>query len=188
MKEVPFAIMGNIAVHRDFFSRIPLDPPMQRGEDMDWVVNSHIFGERFIMDTESIIKHAPPPRPYPTWRPLREDIYRFRYQRAKIDHSRDAEGIHKLVRDRYLPYPGAFFQDDFVERASQACSTLAMEYMLEGNLADASEALNNIYHAQVLAEPRGDPFEAYLSFQRKWVEMMALIAEHRDAIRQAVFK
>ncbi|HXD12296.1 MAG TPA: hypothetical protein VN653_19655, partial [Anaerolineales bacterium] len=87
MKEVPFAIMGNIAVHRDFFTRVPLDPPLQRGEDMDWVMNSHILGERFILDTELIIKHDPPPRPYPTWRPLREDIYRFRYQQAKIANS-----------------------------------------------------------------------------------------------------
>jgi hypothetical protein len=51
MKEVPFAIMGNIAVHRDFYTRVPLDPPLQRGEDMDWVMNAHILGERFIMDT-----------------------------------------------------------------------------------------------------------------------------------------
>lgn len=46
MKETPFAIMGNIAVHRDFYTRCPLDPPLRRGEDMDWVMNSHILGEQ----------------------------------------------------------------------------------------------------------------------------------------------
>ena len=30
MKETPFAIMGNIAVHRDFYTRVPLDPPLRR--------------------------------------------------------------------------------------------------------------------------------------------------------------
>ena len=154
---------------------------------MDWVMNSHILGERFVMDTESVIKHAPPPRPYPTWRPLREDIYRFRYQRAKIDNSRDGDGIHRLHRDRYLPYPGAFFQDDFVERACMACSTLAMEYLTAGQKEDATEALNNIYHAQVLAEPQGNPFEAYLAFQQKWEELMGILDQRRAEVQQVVF-
>jgi hypothetical protein len=187
MKEVPFAIMGNIAVHRDFFSRVPLDPPMRRGEDMDWVMNAHILGERFVMDTDSVIKHAPPPRPYPTWRPLREDIYRFRYQRAKIDNSRDGDGIHKLDRDRYLPYPGTFFQDDFLDRATRACELLAMEYLSKDQLEDAQEALNNIYHAHILAEPEVDPFESFLTFQRKWERMMVLIDDHREEVREQVF-
>ncbi len=187
MKEVHFAIMGNIAVHRDFFSRIPLDPPMRRGEDMDWVMNAHILGERFVMDTELTIRHDPPPRPYPAWRPLREDIYRFRYQRAKIDMSRDGDGYHRLDRDRYLPYPGRFFQDDFVERASKACSLLAMDYLAKGQKENAQEALNNIYHAHVLATPEGDPFQDYLAFQAKWEVMMDLIAQDRDRVRKMVF-
>ena len=186
-KETPFAIMGNIAVHRDFFSQIPLDPPMQRGEDMDWVMNSHIFGQRFIMDTELLIKHAPAPRPYPTWRPMREDIYRFRYQQAKIANSRAGDGIQQLDRERYLPYPGVFYQDDFLERVYKAATTLAIDYLSQGKKKDARESLNNIYHAHYLAEPAVDPFDSYLSFQKKWVEMMAIIAENRDEIQKIVF-
>jgi hypothetical protein len=187
LKEVPFAIMGNIAVHRDFYTRVPLDPPMRRGEDMDWVMNAHILGERFVMDTELPIKHVPPPRPYPTWRPLREDIYRFRYQRAKIDYSREGDGYHALDRDRYLPYPGAFFQEDFLDRATRACTILAIDYLAKGEPENAREALNNIHHAHHLARPEGDPFRAYLDFQGKWVELMRLIGERRAEVRQRVF-
>ena len=187
MKEVPFAIMGNIAVHRDFFTRIPLDPPMRRGEDMDWVMNGHIFGERFILDTDLVIKHAPPPRPYPTWRPLREDIYRFRYQQAKIAGSRDGDGLSALDRDRYLPYPGTFFQDDFIDRATKACSLLALEYLAKGQREDATETLNNIYHAHALAKPQGNPFDSYLAFQRKWEEMMGIVGDRREEVRRLVF-
>jgi hypothetical protein len=187
MKEVPFAIMGNIAVHRELFARVPLDPPMRRGEDMDWVMNAHILGERFVLDTELKIKHAPAPRPYPTWRPLREDIYRFRYQQAKIANSREGEGIHKLDRDRYLPYPGTFYQDDFLDRVTNACSLLAMDYLTKDQPQNAQDALNNIYHAHVLALPKVDPFESYLAFQRKWEQMMALIADRRKEVRELVF-
>jgi len=187
MKEVPFAIMGNIAVHRDFYTRCPLDPPLRRGEDMDWVMNSHILAERFVMDTELLIKHDPPPRPYPTWRPLREDIYRFRYQQAKIANSRTGDGYHALDRDRYLPYPGTFFQDDFLDRVTQACTILAADYLAKNKPEDARESLDNIYHAHYLAAPAGDPFQSFLAFQKKWEEMMGIIEERRAEVRRRVF-
>ncbi len=187
MKETPFAIMGNIAVHRDLYTRIPLDPPLRRGEDMDWVMNSHIFGERFIMDTKLLIKHCPPPRPYPTWRPMREDIYRFRYQRAKIANSITGYGYQHLDRERYMAYPGVFFQDDFLYRVYKACTTLSIDYLTQGKPDDARETLNNIYHAHYLAIPETDPFQSYLRFQKKWVEMMGIIAERRTEVQKVVF-
>lgn len=187
IKEVPFAIMGNIAVHRDFYTRCPLDPPLRRGEDMDWVMNAHILGERFILDTELVIKHDPPPRPYPTWRPLREDIYRFRYQQAKIANSRDGDGYHAVNRERYLPYPGAFFQDDFLARVTQACTILAIDYLTKNEPDNARESLNNITHAHSLAIPDEDPFQSFLAFQKKWEEMMGIIEERRPEVQKRVF-
>jgi hypothetical protein len=187
MKEVPFAIMGNIAVHRDYYTRVPLDPPLQRGEDMDWVINAHILGERFILDTELVIKHEPPPRPYPTWQPLREDIYRFLYQQAKIANSRDGNGYHAVQRERYLPYPGTFFEDDFQERVTQACTILAIDYLTKSEPGNARESLNNIYHAHYLAKPEKDPFQSFLVFQKKWEEMMGIIEERRPEMQKRVF-
>ncbi|MFL7893310.1 MAG: hypothetical protein AB8I56_14725 [Anaerolineales bacterium] len=187
LKETPIAIMGNIAVHREFFTRVPLDPPLQRGEDMDWVMNAHILGERFIMDPGLLIKHVPPPRPYPTWRPMREDIYRFRYQQAKIANSKTGDGYHRLDRERYLPYPGIFYQDDFLDRVFKASTTLAIDYLTQGQKKAAREALDNIYHAHYLAEPKGNPFQSYIDFQKKWVEMMAIISENRDEVQRLVF-
>ncbi|MBE9473397.1 MAG: hypothetical protein IMY85_00795 [Chloroflexi bacterium] len=187
MKETPFAIMGNIAVHRDFYTRIPLDPPLRRGEDMDWVMNSHILGKRFIMDTELLIKHCPSPRPYPTWRPMREDIYRFRYQQDKIANSKTGYGYQQLDRERYMPYPGVFFQDDFLDRVYRACTTLSIDYLTQGKPDDARETLNNIYHAHYLAKPETDPFQSYLRFQKKWVEMMGIIEERRAEVQKVVF-
>jgi hypothetical protein len=174
-------------VHRDFYARCPLDPPLRRGEDMDWVMNSHILGERFIMDTELPIKHCPPPRPYPTWRPLREDIYRFRYQQAKISNSKEGNGYHKLNRERYMPYPGVFFQDDFLDRVFKACTTLAMDYLTQNKPVDARETLHNIYHAHYLAAPETDPFLSYLGFQKKWEEMMGILEERRQEVQKRVF-
>jgi hypothetical protein len=118
---------------------------------------------------------------------MREDIYRFRYQQAKIANSHAGDGIRQLDRERYLPYPGVFYQDDFLERVYKAATTLAIDYLSQGKKNDARESLNNIYHAHYLAEPAVDPFDSYLSFQKKWVEMMAIIAENRDEIQKIVF-
>jgi len=186
-KDCPFAIMGNIAVHKDFFSRIPLDPPMRRGEDMDWVMNSHLCGERFIMDSDLPIKHCPPPRPYPSWRPLREDIYRFFYQRRKIMKSHDGNGYYKLDLQRYIPYPGTFFQDDYFDRVTQGCTLMAIQQIMDGDMENARETLNNIHHAKLARDIDDDPFSAYIAFQKKWEEMMGIIADKRDKVRKIVF-
>jgi hypothetical protein len=150
-------------------------------------MNAHILGERFIMDTDLLIKHFPPPRPYPTWRPMREDIYRFRYQQAKIANSKSGDGYHRLDRERYLPYPGVFYQDDFLDRVFKASTTLAIDYLTQGKKKAAREALNNIYHAHYLAEPKENPFQSYINFQKKWAQMMAIIAENRDEVQRLVF-
>ena len=139
------------------------------------------------MDTELLIKHCPPPRPYPTWRPLREDIYRFRYQQTKIANSKEGNGYHKLNRERYIPYPGVFFQDDFLDRVSKACTVLAIDYLTKSKQDDARESLNNIYHAHYLASPGKDPFLSYLDFQKKWEEMMGIIEEQRQKVQKRVF-
>lgn len=118
---------------------------------------------------------------------MREDIYRFRYQRAKIDNSEEGDGHHELSREDYLPYPGEFFQDDFVERATMASTMLAIEYLAQGLADDAAEALNNVHHATYLAEPEGNPYADYLAFQSRWEEMMAIIDERRQEISALVF-
>jgi hypothetical protein len=118
---------------------------------------------------------------------MREDIYRFRYQQAKIANSKTGYGYHKLDRDNYMPYPGVFFQEDFLDRVYRACTTLAIDYLSQGKPKAAKEALHNIYHAHYLGEPDTDPFISYLTFQKKWVEMMGIIQERREEVQKAVF-
>jgi len=118
---------------------------------------------------------------------MREDIYRFRYQQAKIANSRDGDGYQQINRERYMPYPGVFFQDDFLERVFRACTTLSIDYLAQGKQKDARETLDNIYHAHYLAIPENDPFQSYLEFQKKWEEMMGIIDERRAEVQKRVF-
>lgn len=186
-KKVPFAIMGNIAVHRDFYTKVPLDPALPRGEDSDWVMNANIFGYDFIMDNQLIVKHLPAPRPYPAWRPLREDIKRYLYIHKKIECSYDSDKTCKINPDDYLPFPGVFFNTDtFIDKISKACMSMAIEYLAAGDTQNAKETLDNIYIA-CYEKPEVDPFKQYLKFQSHWVEMMEFIAQHRDELKSLLW-
>jgi hypothetical protein len=186
-KSVGFAIMGNIAVHREFYTKVPLDPPMRRGEDSDWVFNAHLLGEEFIWDRELEVMHAPPPRPHPTWRAMREDILRFGYSRAKLRSALKNPKVAKIDRALYEPFPAAFWNDDLEERAAAASTLMAIEYLVDGKPEDARQALHNVFIARRQIEPVEDPVESYLWFQSVWVAAMHFVAGHRAALRDTLF-
>ena len=182
-KKVPFSIMGNIAVDRDFYTKIPLDPVLSRGEDSDWVMNANIFGYNFIMDNQLIVKHLPAARPYPAWRPLREDIRRYLYIHKKIEKSFESSKTRRINPDDYKPFPGEFFDPNiFMDKVGKACMAMAIEYLSVGEKENAKQALHNIYLAK-FGETIEDPFIAYLDFQAKWEEMMIFLSDNRDEIK-----
>lgn len=87
-----------MVIHRNLFTVVPFDPNISRGEDMDFLINARMFGFPFFLDNRLSIKHLPPPKAHPIWRQLREDIYRFVYERAKIEKS------CKLLSEEYLAH------------------------------------------------------------------------------------
>jgi hypothetical protein len=173
LKETPFVFGGNMVVHREIFSRIPFDPNVTRGEDIDFLINMRMFGHKFFLDNTLSIKHLPPPNSNPTWKQLREDISRFVFERAKL-RGQDAavEGMVPVSAEDLLPYPGAFLQDDLEEKIAGACMILADDYRAGGKAADRAEALKNIEMATGDALPAGNAFHQLLDFQKLWEKMM----------------
>jgi len=96
LKETPFVFGGNMVVHRDLFVTVPFDPMVPRGEDIDFLINARMFGFTFFLDNELTIMHLPPSKSHHTWKQLREDIYRFIYEREKVERS------CKLLSEEYL--------------------------------------------------------------------------------------
>uniref|UniRef100_UPI00257CA660 hypothetical protein n=1 Tax=Oceanithermus sp. TaxID=2268145 RepID=UPI00257CA660 len=94
-KVTPFAFGGNLVLHRALFTRVPFDPGVPRGEDIDYVINARIFGSKVFLDRTLAIRHRPPPKTHPAWRRLREDVLRFVYEREKI---RRQTGLPGTVR------------------------------------------------------------------------------------------
>jgi hypothetical protein len=188
IKVTPFVFGGNMVVHRDVFTHIPFDPGITRGEDIDFLINMKMFGYSFFLDNTLSIKHLAPPKPHPIWKQIREDVYRFVYERAKL-HDQEAreEMVHVSAED-LDPYPGAFLKDDLEEKIEKACRVLADRYRSEGKEKDAEEALRNIDIARGSAVSGGNIFHRLLELKAEWTELMAFSDKSRirEQLQQAV--
>jgi len=184
LKETPFVFGGNMLIHRDLFTIVPFDPNVTRGEDIDFLINAKIFGFRFFLDNKLSIKHLPPPKSHPVWKQLREDIYRFVYERAKIENQKDLRGLTRVSPEEFDPYPGCFLKDDLLEKIERASKLLSEEYLKEGDHEGSREALKNITLAKGDAMPRFDPFRILCEFQKRWQDMMEFTAQ--DDIRLSI--
>lgn len=172
LKETPFVFGGNMVIHRNLFTQVPFDPNVPRGEDIDFLINARMFGFRFFLDNQLSIKHLPPPKTHPVWKRLREDIYRFVYERAKIESQKERVGMTRVDPEKLEPYPGCFLKKDLEEKIEKACKLLSEEYLAQGDKRDSEEALRNIELARTDAVPRFDPFDNLCNLQRRWQELM----------------
>jgi hypothetical protein len=172
LKETPFVFGGNMIVHRNLFTTVPFDPHVTRGEDIDFLINARMFGFTFYLDNQLSIKHLAPPKSHPTWMQIREDIYRFVYERAKIESQREVQGMKRVVPEDFDPYPGCFLRSDLEEKVEKACKLLSDEYSSQGKEFDSKESLHNAFIVKSDAVPKHNPFQTLCSLQKLWRQLM----------------
>jgi len=181
LKETPFAFGGNLVIHRDLFTEVPFDPGVPRGEDIDFLMNARMFGHSVFIDRELAIKHDPPPKSHPKWMQIREDIYRFVFEKAKLDAQEEMPEMWFLRAEALDPYPGEFLKDDLEEKIFRSNSMLAMDYLMAGDTRGAGECMRNVHLAAHDAPPRTDPFKDLLALQKAWRELMAYFSEEENS-------
>jgi len=179
LKETPFVFGGNMIIHRNLFSCVPFDPKVPRGEDIDFLINAKMFGFPFFLDNQLSIRHLPPPKTHPVWMRLREDIYRFIYERAKIRSQKEREGMTRIYPEEFDPYPGCFLKANLEEKIEQCCKLLSEECLSQGDKKGGDEALKNIELARSDAVPKFDPFENLCSLQKRWKELMEYTSQRK---------
>ncbi len=172
LKKTPFVFGGNMVVHRNLFTQVPFDSEVPRGEDIDFLINARMFGFSFFLDNQLSIKHLPPPRSHPVWRRLREDIFRFVYERAKIESQRDTGGLTRVLPEEFDPYPGCFLKGDLEQKIEKASRLLSEDYLVQGDEKSSQEALRNIDLAKTEAVPKHDPFQHLCGLQKRWQSLM----------------
>ena len=168
----PLALGGNMVFHRDLFTRVCFDPGITRGEDIDYLINARLQDIRWWFDPELTILHLPPGHhETPSYQRMREDVFRFIFEREKLRLYGDA-------RPEWLePYPGALLGEDLPEQAVAALQEDATPEMVERwgspqNIVDAARE-----HANRSAS-------RYPDFVQAWQSIMTRV-ERDTSLRQA---
>ena len=186
IKRTPFAFGGAMILHRDLFQSVPFDPHITRGEDIDYLINSRMYGFTFFLDNTLSIKHLPVPKKHPQWKRIREDIYRFVYEREKIASQYKTSNMVLVTPEDFDPYPGEFLRDDLDEKIFRSNMMLASDYMLKGDAESSAESLENIAISRKDAKPNFDPFSRYRLNQKLWEQISSAVALKRYDMRKVM--
>ena len=186
LKVTTFAFGGNLVIHRDLFTRVPFDPSVPRGEDIDYLMNARMFGFEFFLDNQLSIRHEAPPKTFPLWQQVREDIIRFLFEKFKLDTQEPQDGMAHIKAEDLDPYPGEFLKDDLYEQILYSNQMLAIDYLSRGEPDSAQECLKNIQLANSYGETVGNPFRNLCRLQKKWQKLMDVFSQieaANDAVR-----
>lgn len=186
IKLTPFAFGGAMVIHRNLFKTVPFDPNVTRGEDIDYLINAKMFGFHFFLDRELSIKHLPPKKTHPVWKRFREDIYRFLYEKAKIDSQVETPNMNMVTAKDFDPYPGNFLTDELEDMIFKANIMLAMDYFSKGDVEAARETMNNIYLSKYDAKPKFNVFQEFQRLQKDWKGLLAFTKKYMVDIREII--
>jgi hypothetical protein len=114
---------------------------------------------------------------------LREDIYRFVYERAKIVQQKEIEGMTRVHPEEFDPYPGCFFKSDLEEKIEKSSKLLSEEYSAKGDTLGSKEALQNVVLAGTDAVPKFDPFQRICEMQKRWQALMVYTSKREVCSR-----
>jgi len=126
LQETAIALGGNMVFSRELMMKVPFDPLITRGEDIDYLINSKLFGFKWFLDRKLYITHLPP-KPYyehqintSPYAKLQQDVIRFIYQKEKLKLSQNYPGVTEVKAEDLGFYPGEFLKDGLEEHALEA--------------------------------------------------------------------
>jgi hypothetical protein len=128
--DTPLALGGNMVFSPRLFRNVSFDPGITRGEDIDYVMNSRLFGFSWFLDRDLAITHLPPkasagdPLTTTPYAKLQRDVMRFVYQREKIRVSQGRSDLEPLAPEDFGIYPGEFLKEDLDSQALEALRIL----------------------------------------------------------------
>ncbi|MBS3811501.1 MAG: cyclic nucleotide-binding domain-containing protein [Halanaerobiales bacterium] len=178
LKKTPFAFGGLMIIHKNLYKIVPFDPNLTRGEDIDYLINSKMFGFNFFLDNELSILHLPPQKPHPIWQRFRQDMYRFYYEKKKLESQSEKSNMQLVSAEDFEPYPGEFMKEDLEDKVFKSNIMLALDYLSDGQIEDTKATLKNIYISKYSAEPEQNVFKDYLKLQSEWEENFNFAEEH----------
>ena len=100
---------GCLAIHKEAFKRLAFDPWIPRGEDLDYMLDLHMYGSDIWFDNKWQLRKLPPPSRHEGTR-FRQDIFRWLYEYNKLEYSHSLIDLQKVTAASLEPYPGPLLQ------------------------------------------------------------------------------
>jgi len=184
LKHTPFVFGGAMVIHKNLYQIVPFDPNIPRGEDIDYLINAKMFGFDFFLDNKLSIKHLPPQKNHSIWKRTREDIYRFIYEKSKINSQYEVSNMRTVTAKDFSPYPGEFLTDELEDKIFKTNLLLALEYLANNKVKACKESIKNIYLSIHEAIPEKDPFTTYRKTQKCWEKLIDFTLENKKEVRR----
>ena len=129
----------------------------------------------FVFDNKLMIKHHPPREKIDFYKKFRKDIYRFVYERERL------ESFGNVEVEELDPYPGFFLRDDLAYRAASVCLNYATRAYVQG---DKKCHMGHIRNMEILfndaQQYAARNIGRYLKFQKRWTALMKKVGKSND--------
>lgn len=184
LKKTTLALGGAMVIHRELFEKVPFDPNIVRGEDVDYLINAMMYGHHFFLDSQLSVLHLPPESSDHVFG-LRQDIYRFVYEQHKLDYSHSKIDLRKITPLDLMPYPGLFLKHNIVVKSFLAALMTSLRDIREDDFrAHLSNLKVALFEAPAFARHN---CRKYFEFQLRWAELMQAMKED-DILRARLFR
>ncbi|MFP3984859.1 MAG: hypothetical protein ACLFU9_02685 [Candidatus Bathyarchaeia archaeon] len=167
LSETTFAFGGNMILYWKMFERVPFDPYITRGEDMDLLVNAKRSGFKFMLDTQLKVIHHPG-EGKTLWSEMRQDLYRFLYMRQKMLSTKETRHKEIVSIASLEPYPGYFLGAGTCFKFVASSFLNCLHSFLVRNLENFQEFARNIREIRSAFHYVAKHSQKYHSFQSQW--------------------
>ncbi|WP_322152231.1 hypothetical protein [Paratractidigestivibacter sp.] len=96
---------GCCAIHAEAFTRIPFDPYITRGDDLDYVLNLRSYGVDAWFDNQWCVRQVVPEETASTASIFMQNIYRWLYEYRKLDVLNSRRDLRTITLESLMPYP-----------------------------------------------------------------------------------
>lgn len=165
---------GCCALHAAAFTKVPFDPYITRGEDLDYVLNLRACGLDVWFDNAWFVRSQPPEEHAPVPSQFMQDVYRWLYEYRKLDAINARRDLRVITPESLMPYPAPWLSPGVRRRVFQ---TALRRFLVGPNRASYLRILTRgRYEADKFATSASS---RYLSFAMVWPTIASALWEDR---------
>ena len=165
---------GCCALHAEAFTRVPFDPYITRGEDLDYLLNLRAHAMDVWFDNAWFVRAQPPEEAAPAPSVFMQDVHRWLYEYRKLDAINARRDLRNITPASLMPYPAPWLSQGVRKRVFQT----ALRRFVKGP--------DRLSYLRILTRGRyeADRFAAsassrYLSFAMVWPTITQALWEDR---------